>query len=286
MKHIAFIVTAIFTLSVFSTVCVRAEEKDDMAIAAIEASNGFVQEDGTLIKYEGTEEIVNIPSSINGVAIKAIGSTAFNNNSAIKKIVVPDSVVSIGGIGITDVESEVFAGLTALEAFEVAEGNPSYKSIDGVLFNTKDELVCYPQAKAEVSYLLPEEVKTISKLAFENVKNLETLYVSGDPSLQIWALGIRCNFEVRCYANTKISSYCEQNYVSFSYIMNIGDVDCDGKNTAIDAAIALQKAFDVDYKILTENTYVDADNDGFITSNDAAMIMQSALDGGYEFPVR
>ena len=51
---------------------------------------------GTITKYTGTSTDVEVPASIGGVTVKAIGDDAFKNNTALEKVSLPSSVASIG----------------------------------------------------------------------------------------------------------------------------------------------------------------------------------------------
>jgi len=96
--------------------------------------------------------------------LTTIGEQAFYNCAALKTLAIPASVASIGNFAFQDC-----AGLTA---FDVAAGNASYKSIDGLLF-TKDgaTLVQCPQAKTG-TVSLPAGLKTIGAAALENCDGL------------------------------------------------------------------------------------------------------------------
>lgn len=64
-------------------------------------------------------------------------------------------------------EYNTFGGCTALERFEVAEGNQRYSSRDGVLYSADGKrLVLYPAGRKAESYAVPEGVTEISWSAF------------------------------------------------------------------------------------------------------------------------
>ncbi len=69
-----------------------------------------------------------------------------------------------------------FTGCTALESIEVAEDNPSMKSVDGVLFS-KDgtRLYCYPAGIKATSYVVPQGVTWIgiNAIANANLKKID-----------------------------------------------------------------------------------------------------------------
>lgn len=50
----------------------------------------------TLTSYTGNEEILSIPSKIDGKAVTRIGDACFQGNAALKKVTVPEGILSIG----------------------------------------------------------------------------------------------------------------------------------------------------------------------------------------------
>ncbi len=113
--------------------------------------------------------------------------------SGISHIVIPDRVSRIGqetfaycdnlktitlGSGISEIDESAFAASYALEQINVASGNSSFSSEDGVLFNKdKTELVIYPYAKNAKQYNVPESVEIIKSGVFVYSKNLKKLFI-------------------------------------------------------------------------------------------------------------
>ncbi|MEE1012378.1 MAG: leucine-rich repeat protein [Acutalibacteraceae bacterium] len=58
-------------------------------------SSFTVTDDGTLISYSGSEKSFTIPEKLNGITVRAIGSNAFENNSIITEVILPDTVTEI-----------------------------------------------------------------------------------------------------------------------------------------------------------------------------------------------
>ena len=108
---------------------------------------------------------IEIPSSVT-----SIGDNAFSNCRSLTSIDIPSSVTSIG--------SRVFWGCSNLTSITVDDNNPSYRSIDGVLFS-KDQtiLVCYPEGKTETTYTIPEGVTSIGDDAFEYCSSLTSIEI-------------------------------------------------------------------------------------------------------------
>lgn len=126
---------------------------------------------------EGLEEIgdgafrysyvssINLPESL-----KTIGAEAFYGTDLTGTVKIPASVEKIG--------TYAFAYLRYATAFEVAEDNAYYCSVDGVLFNkSMTTLWNYPAAKADTSYVVPSTVKLLYCTSFAYATNLKNLYV-------------------------------------------------------------------------------------------------------------
>ncbi len=133
---------------------------------------------------------IEIPQNVN-----RIGAWAFQQCPSLEQITIPASVTSIGSTTPEDsfVTMEIFGhmfgedklgqsyesiflGCTALKEIIVEESNPSYCSVDGVLF-TKDmtELLSYPAAKEGTSYTIPDTVTEIHAGAFADCVHLEEI---------------------------------------------------------------------------------------------------------------
>ena len=68
----------------------------------------------TITKYIGNDAEVSIPESINGMPVRAIGTSAFLNRDKMRSVTVPDSVVRIGSLA--------FAKCYALEQVTLGRG--------------------------------------------------------------------------------------------------------------------------------------------------------------------
>ena len=92
-------------------------------------------------------------------SVTSIGNGAFKHCVGLTSVTIPGSVTSIGDGAFSDCR-----GLTSIE---VASGNPSYSSSDGVLFDkARTTLVTYPMGKQGSSYTIPTGVTSIGEGAF------------------------------------------------------------------------------------------------------------------------
>lgn len=117
-------------------------------------------------------------TSLDGITLAdgltAVMNDAFLNCSSLTKINVPASLTWIDSMGI-------FPGCTALTEFNVDEGNETYSSEDGVLFNKeKTALYKFPTGKSLEGYTVPESVERVISGAFsEYSKNKSANYEDG-----------------------------------------------------------------------------------------------------------
>lgn len=160
----------------------------------------------TITGYTGPGGAITIPVTIYGLPVSSIGALAFYGNTDVTSMTIPGSVAEIGyaafiacvnltsvtiSNGVTSIGEQAFnrcAGLTTivipnsviyiglnpfqycqnLTSITVNDGNPTYSSTDGVLFDkAKTTLICYPRGKSG-SYAIPGTVITIGEYAFED----------------------------------------------------------------------------------------------------------------------
>jgi archaellum component FlaG (FlaF/FlaG flagellin family) len=124
----------------------------------------FNKDKSTLIKCPATKSgAYIIPDSVT-----TIGTRTFRDCTSLTSIFIPGTVTSIG---------RPLYGCTSLVAIEVAPGNLSFASEDGVLFNKdKTTLVSTPGAKQGV-YSVPEGVTSIGDYAFRLCTSLAGILI-------------------------------------------------------------------------------------------------------------
>lgn len=134
--------------------------------------------------------------------LKVIGTSAFMNCSSLKSVTLPDSLEEVyscafTGTSLTEVtlpasvkmcSLEAFYNCQTLEAIHVAEDNPNFCDVDGILYS-KDKTILrqIPYNAPITSYTVPAGVETITKYALD-CQNLKKVSLPASLSyLSSWA---------------------------------------------------------------------------------------------------
>ena len=126
--------------------------------------------------FRGCDDLTSITLSDDVVTI---GASAFYNCYNLTSITIPKGVTTIG-----DLAFELCGNLASIE---VADDNPNYSSVDGLLFNkAKDVILVCPVAK-EGSYTIPNSVKTIGNSAFAGSRLTSISIPSSVTTIGNWA---------------------------------------------------------------------------------------------------
>ena len=174
---------------------------------------------------------IAIPSSVT-----AIGEYAFSNCTSLPSIEVEstnNSFISENGVlldknrttlichpagkiepsyimpaSVTKIVNGAFFGCANLTSIEVENGNNSFVSENGVLFNKdKTTLICYPIGQTATSYIIPNSVTTVGRDAFYGCANLTSVTIPNS----VTKIG-RCAF-CYCPALTSITLPKSVNYI-------------------------------------------------------------------------
>ena len=119
-----------------------------------------------------------------------IGGYAFNACWSLTSVTIPNSVTSIGYMAfsgssltsvtipasVTSIGDYAFDYCTSLTAMSVDTNNPTYSSVDGVLFDKNQAtLIQYPASKTGSDYTIPDSVASIEYWAFSYCSNLTSV---------------------------------------------------------------------------------------------------------------
>ena len=154
----------------------------------------FVNDDGTVTvaRYVGHGTDITIPSAIDSKKVTVIRQAAFQNCSALTKVVIPNGVISVENdafMKCTSLKSVVipesveslktpFKFCYSLASISVSTKNKHYVSEDGIVFDKpKKHIICYPPGKTDESYTIPDSVEGIAESAFATCRYLASVSV-------------------------------------------------------------------------------------------------------------
>ena len=255
----------------------------------------FVTVGTTLIAFKGADEVVTLPQNIT-----AIGASAFEGNTTLKKIVLTDYVNTIGKNAFADcvsLEEVVFSDVGCIDTIgkNAFLNTPYYNNYEGEFFIISDKLIKYKGKN--VSFVrIPNTVKEVAEGAFDgcyayNERDGYTFVISS-----ILVPASATEFADNCFALTTFadgSTYSPRIYAysgtpamealtDAGYLVTempaIADVDNDGAVTAADARAALRIAVRLDAVDDIVKYAADVDCDGMVTAADARIILRMAVD--------
>jgi hypothetical protein len=142
------------------------------------ASNGNIAITG----YTGSSNSITIPSVINGLPVTSIGDYAFDGQTGLTSLTIPNNVISVGnyafqnctsltnwtiGSGVTTIGDEPDYGCTSLLAINVDSQNPIFSSVGGVVFDkTQTILYRFPMGRAG-TYSIPNNIINLGPGVFQ-----------------------------------------------------------------------------------------------------------------------
>ena len=115
--------------------------------------------------YCGNLALATLPAGL-----QVIGRGAFDQCKKLTSVAIPAEVKTIG--------AGAFAGCINVSAITVEAKNANYVVMDDVLFNKeKTALVLYPAGRVATSYVIPKEVTSIERSAFNGADNLTAVTI-------------------------------------------------------------------------------------------------------------
>ena len=157
------------------------------SLLALTVPSGVTAIPGQLFRECRALASVSLPAGVT-----SIGYAAFYNCSALGSFALPAGVTTVardafqgcGGLAslaingaLASLGDRVLLGTRALAAITVDAANPTYSSVDGVLFNKAQTiLLLYPEAKSG-SYTVPSSVMAIGPAAFAHCTALANVTV-------------------------------------------------------------------------------------------------------------
>lgn len=150
-------------------------------VFTVDPANSHFSSDANGVLYSNDKtKLWNVPTAIAekinsntytvDPAVTNINRGAFPAHANLTKVILPEGLKEV------DQVYPPIATTNTLLEFEIAESNPKFKVVAGVLFDkTKKELVCYPRAKADTDYKVPDEFTSIGQYGIMNADNITSL---------------------------------------------------------------------------------------------------------------
>ena len=143
----------------------------------------FIGNSVTITGYLGNRTKFRIPTYLDGYTVDTISHHAFLNNTAIKKVILPDTLNMIGNgafrgcssleeiiipSNVTEISESAFSNCTSLESVEMANGNLTYIGIS-----------VFESCTSLKDIRLPSSLHGIYSTAFKGCTALESIKIPG-----------------------------------------------------------------------------------------------------------
>ncbi len=142
------------------------------SITVAAGSTAFKSVDGVLMEYDGTT-IVRYPAGKADTAytvpdgVEDFSYEAFDDCESLTEVTLPASF---------NTYNSYFQYCDYLQSIAVAESNPNFKSVDGILYSKDGSvLYCYPAYKKGDAFAIPAGTTTLAMDAFHGNKNILTV---------------------------------------------------------------------------------------------------------------
>ena len=195
-----------------------------------------IVEDGVVIMDTFIEEeTIVIPEEIDGM--KVVGVISLGSSWCIRQVVIPDGVKMVGkelfnflpnlenvtiGSDVYNLQSSMFENCYEMVSYTVADDNPYFCTVDGVLYNKgMDTLIAYPIRKGR-NYTVPKTVTNIDALDAPIYGNLQLSFEEGHSAF-VTVNGVTYNKDM-----TKIL-YVDKTKVEGVYVMPETVTEIPGK---------------------------------------------------------
>lgn len=184
--------------------------------------------------HSSSVEVVNLPASLTSIGsqafagclnlqsinlqegVESIGSYAFAGCASLESLYIPSTT--------TDIESwDIVADCHGLTSIEVGEDNPSFCSVEGVVYSRDlSTLICYPAGRRG-DYTVAEGTASIAENAFESALYLTSLTLpEGVKEIGAYAFS-KCTslVELYCPTSLEVGGGCFVN-TNFTHIYYAG----------------------------------------------------------------
>ena len=170
---ILILVTVLSVLFLSGAAC--ADTQAGFSYVVLSESDGTASITGCSLSGD-----VVIPSQIDGYTVINLARELFFGNGSVTSVYIPETVTYFGDNRSDNMWDYVFSYCYNLKSITVHEGNPSFSSVDGVLYNKqKTVLINYPCGKSNSSFHVAGSVGTLCCTSFASCNNLKSLYLDG-----------------------------------------------------------------------------------------------------------
>ncbi len=240
---------------------------------------------------------ISLPEGLTGISNKM-----FQGCTSLKSIDIPSTVTAIGNYsfkGCTSLKTINFKGDAPRISTEPLDGCPTdmvitYLSGKSGWSSTWCGRTCVPysgggstEPKTEATTQAPTTQVTTQATTKAPTTQATTQATTKAPTTQAPTQATTKAQPVTEKATETTTA--QQGGGSQSYTPMKGDADADGKLTAADSTVILQKVLNKSYKMNIEYktsdylTYVDVDKDKTITAADSAIVLQKVLNSGFKW---
>lgn len=191
MKKIAFILSLLAALWGFSA----------LAEPEIHVSGEYyytLLEDGTaqIVSYAGDAATLTLPAALEGHAVAAVGTLAFEYCTSLQEVVIPEGVTAIGEnaffgcdalmhvtlpLSLTALADNPFAYCGQLLTIDVPAEHPTLAVIDEALYDAH-RLVCWPMGLMTARCEIPDGTQSIGEHAFFSCDSLQEVLIPASVS--------------------------------------------------------------------------------------------------------
>ncbi|MDO4629991.1 MAG: leucine-rich repeat protein [Planctomycetia bacterium] len=160
----------------------------DVEVKVFEDFQYYIDEGQVFISsYLGNETAVTVPATIENLPVVAIHFETDSNRGIVTSITIPE--------GVREIPDNAFTGCENLREIRVAEGNPNYKSVNGVLFSKDGKtLVRYPCGRTEKEYQVPDGVTAVRYGAFFDCLPLKSVSIPVSVTDMEWSIFAGCRW--------------------------------------------------------------------------------------------
>ena len=258
------------------------------------------------VTYIGIAAFTNC-SSLSSVSLPeglaGIGNQCFMGCSALQSIVIPSTVTGIG--------TEAFKKCTSLKKVAFKGDAPTQVGYDPLLNCPSDLIVTYVPGKSGWSSTwygytcCPESGSPVVETSTETTTVTATTQTTTQPTTRATTQATTQATtkapvtESKTEATTAAQKVTEKATETTTFSQGggnstpsvKGDADCDGKITAADSAVILQRVLNSSFKMDIEKktsdymNYVDVDKDKKLTAADASMVLQKVLNNSFKMNI-